>query len=181
MRPPGVLDLVPGIIAGYLPIALVVVALVGAGIFAIRSHSVSRSEAARTTGLDLGLGLWLALTLLLTIVPVGQARPPQPIAFVPFLDAAQRITDGFSSVPNEAADIVLNVILFVPLGVFIALRWGSRWRTLTILAAAALSIGIELGQALEGVGRFSSATDVVTNTAGAALGFVAGLRIRDRP
>ena len=180
MRPPGVLDRAPGIIAGYLPIVLLMVALLGAGLYMIRSRSVPRSEAVRTTALDLGLGLWLALTLMLTIVPVGQARPPQPIALIPFLDAIQRVTDGLSSVPDAASDIILNVIAFLPFGFLAALRWGRRWQTLAIVVAAALSTGIELAQAIEAVGRFSSATDVVTNTAGAALGFVLGLRIGDR-
>ena len=180
MRPPGVLDLAPGIIAGYLPIVLAVVALLGAGLYVVRSRSLQRSEAARTTALDLGLGLWLALVLMLTVVPVGQARPPQPIAFIPFLDSIQRVADGFSSVWDAASDIVLNVIAFLPLGVIAALRWGHRWMTLTIVAAAALSTGIELTQFLEAAGRFSSATDVVTNTAGAAIGFWIGLRLGDR-
>jgi VanZ family protein len=180
MRPPGVLDLAPGIIAGYLPIVLGVVALLGAGLYVVRSRSLQRPEAVRTTALDIGLGLWLALVLMLTIVPVGQARPPQPIAFIPFLDAIQRVADGHSSVPDAASDIILNVIAFVPFGVIAALRWGRRWMTLAIVAAAALSTGIEIAQAIEGVGRFSSATDVVTNTAGAALGFLVGLRLGDQ-
>lgn len=180
MRPPGVLELAPGIIAGYLPIVLLVVVMVGLGLCAVRSRSVPRSEAVRTTALDLVLGLWLALTLMLTIVPVGQARPPQPIAFIPFLDSIQRVAAGYSSVADAASDIVLNVIAFLPLGVIAALRWGRRWLTLTIVVGAALSTGIELAQFFEATGRFSSATDVATNTAGAALGFALGLWFRDR-
>jgi glycopeptide antibiotics resistance protein len=180
MRPPGVLDLAPGVIAGYLPIVLVVVLVLGAGLFAIRSRSLPRSEAVRTTGLEVALGLWLALTLMLTIVPFGQALPAEPVAVIPFLDVIRRVADGASSVPHEAVDIVLNVVAFVPPGVIAALRWGRRRRTLAIVVAAALSIGIELAQALEGLGRSPSATDVVTNTAGAALGFAVGLRIHGR-
>ena len=181
MRPPGVLDLAPGVIAGYLPIVILVVAVLGAGLLALRSRSLPRSEAIRTTGLDLALGLWLALTLVLTIVPFGQALPAEPVAFIPFLDVIRRVAGGVSSVPHEAVDIVLNVVAFLPFGVIAALRWGRRWRTLAIVVAAALSISIELTQALEGLGRSPSATDVVTNTAGAALGFVLGLRMCDRP
>ena len=46
MRPPGVLDLAPGIIAGYLPVVLVVVAVLGIGLYVVRSRSLPRSEAA---------------------------------------------------------------------------------------------------------------------------------------
>ncbi len=179
MRPPGVLDLAPGIIAGYLPIVLLVVVVLGAVLYKVRSRSAPRQEAVRTTALDLALGLWLALTLMLTVVPVGQARPPEPIAFIPFLDSIQRVADGFSSVWDAASDIVLNVIAFLPLGVIAALRWGRRSWALTIVAAAALSTGIELAQYVEATGRSASATDVVTNTAGAALGFAVGLWFRD--
>ena len=118
---------------------------------------------------------------MLTIVPFGSALPPEPIAFIPFLDAIDRVANGFSSVPHEAVDIILNVVAFLPFGVIAALRWGRRaddprdrrW-------PPRLSTGIELAQAIEGLGRFPSATDVVTNTAGAALGFLLGLRLGDR-
>ncbi len=178
MRPPGVLDLVPGIVAGYLPFALIVLAVVGAGLFALRSRRVSRGAAARTTALDLAVGTWLALTLLVTVVPMGRSGRP-PIGFIPFLDAVDRIADGFSTPASEAADIVSNVLLFMPFGAWAAVRLGRTWTAAAIAGGAVLSIGIELSQAIEAAGRFASTTDVVTNTAGTALGFLVGLRIRD--
>jgi glycopeptide antibiotics resistance protein len=177
MRPPGVLDVAPGIALTYLPVALVVLAVLGAGLFAIRARRVSRTTAARATGLDLAIATWLALTLLVTVVPLGRTGRP-PIGFIPFLDALDRIELGYSTPSSEAADIILNVLLFMPLGAWAALRLGRRWLAATIVSAAAFSFAIELTQALEAVGRFPSATDVVTNTAGAALGFLAGARIR---
>ena len=89
---------------------------------------------------------------MLTIVPFGSARPPEPIAFIPFLDAIGRVANGFSSVPHEAVDIILNVVAFLPFGVIAALRWGRPPMTLAIVVAAALSTGIELAQAIEGLG-----------------------------
>ena len=73
---------------------------------------------------------------------------------------------------------MLNVLLFMPIGAWAAVRLGRRWMVATIVGGALLSIGIEATQALEGVGRFASATDVLTNTTGTALGFLVGLRIR---
>ena len=55
MRPPGVLDLAPGIVAGYLPIALVVVALVGVGLYAVRC---GRSPGRRPSGRRLSTSPW---------------------------------------------------------------------------------------------------------------------------
>lgn len=180
MRPPGVLDLVSGIVAGYLPFALIVLAVLGAGLFALRSRRVSRVAAAQTTALDLAVGTWLALTLLVTVVPMGQSGPRSPIALIPFLDVIQRVVSGVNAPSPEASDLVLNVLLFMPFGIAAALRWGRSRMIAAIVGAAALSIGIELSQAIEATGRSASTTDVVTNTAGAALGFLVGLQFRRR-
>ncbi len=66
-------------------------------------------------------------------------------------------------------DIVANVTLFLPLG--LALAWGRSRRALlyATLAGAALSIAIELYQVYTH-GRIATATDVLTNTCGTALG-----------
>jgi glycopeptide antibiotics resistance protein len=112
-------------------------------------------------------------------VPYGHSVA-QPIGFVPFLDAIQRVSNNESYPSAEVGDIVANVLVFMPLGIGAALRWGRRWMIPFIGGAAAVSCGIELTQALEATGRFASATDVVTNTTGAALGFMLGLRWRER-
>ena len=179
MRPPGVLDLAPGIAAGYLPSSILILLLVGAGLMAIRSRRVSLGAAARATVLDLGIGTWLALTLLVTVVPMG-ARGASQIGLVPFLDAIDRTAKGLTTPSDEAADIILNVLLFMPFGAWAALRLGRPRMIAAIVGGAILSIGIELSQAFEAAGRDASATDVVTNTTGAALGFLVGLRFRGR-
>jgi VanZ family protein len=177
MRPPGVLDLAPGIVVGFLPISVVILALLGAGLLAVRSRRVPMTEAIRTTVLDLGIGTWLALTLLVTVVPMGALGPPQ-IGLIPFLDAIDRTAKGLTTPSDEAADIVLNVLLFMPFGAWAALRLGRPRMIAAIVGGAVLSIGIELSQAFEAAGRDASATDIVTNTTGAALGFLVGIRIR---
>jgi glycopeptide antibiotics resistance protein len=176
MRPPGVFDVAPGIALAYLPIALLVLALLGTALFVVRDRREPRAAAARSTILDLGLTTWLALTFLVTVVPVGLTGHP-PIGFIPFLDALDRIERGLTTPTGEATDIVLNVLLFMPIGAWAAVRLGRRWMAAAIIAGAVLSIGIETAQALEGVGRFASATDVLTNTIGTALGFLVGLRV----
>jgi hypothetical protein len=64
------------------------------------------------------------------------------------------------------ADAIVNVLLFLPFGAAGALCLGARRAVLTGLA---LSLGIELAQLLV-PGRYTSPSDVVFNTAGAALG-----------
>jgi glycopeptide antibiotics resistance protein len=176
MRPPGVFTLAPGIALAHLPIALLLLALLGTVLFAVRVRRVSRTAAARATILDLAVTAWLALTLLVTVVPMGLTDSP-PIGFIPFLDAFDRIANGFSSPASEATDLVLNVLLFMPFGAWAALRFGRSWMIATIVGGAILSIGIEVSQALEAVGRSASTTDVLTNTIGTGIGFLVGLRI----
>lgn len=177
MRPPGVLDLAPGIVLGYLPVAILVLAVLGAGLFTFRTRRVSRAAAARATALDLAVATWLALTLLVTVIPMGGSGR-MAIGFIPFLDAFDRMTRGLTTPSDEATDIVLNLLLFTPFGAWAALRLGRSWLVATIVAGAVLSIGIEVTQAIEGVGRSASTTDVVTNATGTALGFIGVLRIR---
>lgn len=65
------------------------------------------------------------------------------------------------------SDFVANLVLFLPLGVALALLpWSARR---TAVAAALLSTGIEFTQGFV-PGRYSSLPDVVLNTLGALLG-----------
>ena len=73
-------------------------------------------------------------------------------------------------------DIILNVLLFVPLGIGLGLLRG--WRT-AIGIGLVTSLIIELTQLHLIAGRDASLRDVVTNTLGAALG--AGLVLSWRP
>ena len=67
---------------------------------------------------------------------------------------------------------VLNVFLFVPLGIGIAFSGFPSKRAL--LAMCALSALIETAQFLVIPGRYSTIGDVLTNTLGGALGFAVG-------
>ena len=67
-------------------------------------------------------------------------------------------------------DAILNVILFIPLGVGLALAGVPGKRAL--LAMCALSAAIEIAQLLLIPGRDSTVGDVLMNTLGGTLGFV---------
>jgi len=96
--------------------------------------------------------------------------PGRPSAFSP--GGACLVCGHFA-----AADFLLNVALFVPLGFLPALR--RRWPALAVWGAlAGLSATIELTQLLL-PGRYSSLADVVANAAGAGLGVLLA-RSRDR-
>lgn len=87
---------------------------------------------------------------------------PQRIIWLPFSKANSQ----------SRLDNVLNVLGFLPFGALLAFAFVGRlnfWQAGAI--AALLSLSIELGQ-LGFEGRFSSATDIATNTVGGTLGFL---------
>ena len=68
-------------------------------------------------------------------------------------------------------DVVINTMLFAPLGFLLAMRSkGKRRRPLLLIAAFAISVCAEALQYLLAVG-VADITDVICNTVGAALGF----------
>jgi VanZ like protein len=68
-----------------------------------------------------------------------------------------------------AADMLLNVLLFLPLGMLLR---GNGWSgRRTVAFALTLSLAIEVSQGLFLVGRDASLGDVLTNSAGAWLGW----------
>jgi hypothetical protein len=69
---------------------------------------------------------------------------------------------------------VLNVFLFVPLGVGLYLSGATGLRTLAI--ACALSMLVELAQLFVVAGRDATLGDVIMNTIGASLGFLVALK-----
>lgn len=73
---------------------------------------------------------------------------------------------------EERVFSVLNVLLFLPLGVFLPALWQKYrdWRC-TAIFGFALSLGIELLQTF--CGRATDVNDLITNTAGCMLGFAA--------
>lgn len=79
-----------------------------------------------------------------------------------------------------ASDVILNIILFVPLGIGLGLT-GLRPGAAALIAGLG-SGAIELAQLLVVPGRFASVHDIITNTSGAAIGtvLVAGWASRER-
>jgi VanZ family protein len=74
----------------------------------------------------------------------------------------------------QAFDTIINVLAYIPVGLFAALSLASRSRPLVValcgtLVGAALSLSMEITQAYL-PGRISSALDLLANVAGAMLG-----------
>jgi glycopeptide antibiotics resistance protein len=117
-------------------------------------HRVRRSWDRRTFRLAVVVAVVLVLAMTLTLEPPWLFRR-----------AASEL-DGTESLLLSR---VLNVVLFVPLGVAIGSRLRPRWLWLVV----GLSVTVELAQlALED--RNPDVLDIVTNSAGGVLGYLAG-------
>ncbi len=68
---------------------------------------------------------------------------------------------------GHAAEVIKNVILFIPLGLYLAILGLNCQKAVVI--GTALSIALEVLQYIFGVGA-SDITDVITNTLGTAVG-----------
>ena len=71
--------------------------------------------------------------------------------------------------PLGGVDVLLNTLLFVPLGVGLNLSGLSAWKA--VLVSFAISLSIEAAQAFIAIGRAATLSDVLTNTLGGAIGF----------
>ena len=80
-----------------------------------------------------------------------------------------------------AADAMVNILLYVPLGFFAQVLAGNRRPWLAaggiLTASLALSASIEMAQLFDAT-RFCSALDTTMNVTGAALGFAGALALR---
>ncbi|GAA1997281.1 glycopeptide resistance protein VanZ1 [Microbacterium ulmi] len=97
----------------------------------------------------------------------GLARPLKLVPFVPSGDADA----------NAPAEMVINLVLFVPFGLFVgtlAPAW-SWWRA--GMAALGASLVLETVQHLISTGSFDT-TDLIVNTAGALIGWVVFVAVR---
>lgn len=85
----------------------------------------------------------------------------------------------FISMIDDAKNCALNVILFVPLGVFLPLLWerfGTLWRT--ALFGFAASLTVELLQLF--TFRTTDIDDLITNTVGTVIGWTLAKLISGR-
>lgn len=71
-----------------------------------------------------------------------------------------------------------NIVMFVPAGFLVALMLPRRRWWLSVLIVPALSIAIELTQAVFLSSRFATINDVVANSLGAVLGISLFLLVR---
>ena len=119
----------------------------------------------------------------LVLLPLGGPRPEQVFQPVPFQWVADIGTElAKHGLPASHApatltfqQMVLNVLLFVPLGFFGRWLW-NLGRMRTVALGFGVSLGIETAQLTAGH-RIFDVDDLMTNTAGAAAGWCAAAAV----
>ncbi|SMG20576.1 VanZ family protein [Agreia pratensis] len=144
---------------------LVVVSIAGVLLVLRRARRGGESRSARLDGICIVVSLtaWLAGLLFMTMRPgsgKGSLLNLVPLSF-----------QG----PSAVVDAVLNVGVFIPLGLLLVAA-GVRF-SVALLIGLLLSVGIELSQYLAQVGRTADVNDLLTNTAGTVLGWAVGAAI----
>jgi len=131
-----------------------------------------------TSEADLVVALTLVMILVFTLRPGNVAQLTTRWQLLPFADLVYALPRGGTAVRLALADLAGNVVLFVPLGGALALRWPGLGEGRAVLGAVALSIVIEVIQGLTATGRMAQLTDVLMNALGAWIGWLVISRLR---
>ena len=112
-------------------------------------------------------------------VPVDRNAYESLLALIDWL----QVHGAPEGVRYSLVEFIANIVLFVPVGLFVVIMAGRRGWWLAVLAGFAASCTIELGQLIFLPDRFATLADVLANTLGAAVGAVLGLVLlrSDRP
>ncbi|MGV1006005.1 MAG: VanZ family protein [Candidatus Nanopelagicales bacterium] len=121
--------------------------------------------------LSLLTGAYLAFVAWLTLTPAAVASQPISLMYR-MLDLLHR--HGYLRTLSETRlEFLANIALFVPVGMFLLLLFGTRLWWLALSASFALTAGIEFAQRSI-PGRFPDERDLLANGLGAVIGvFVA--------
>jgi glycopeptide antibiotics resistance protein len=141
----------------YIAFALLLLGLVGFGVVRAWLRTPLSGRVAIIT-----LSMWLIALLYMTLRPAGgQMRLNlTPVFFL-----------GYWS----PFDTIANMAVFLPLGLILAV---AGWRVLPSIAIGfGVSLAIEVTQFILPLGRAADVNDLMTNTAGTALGWFAAWAI----
>ncbi len=98
-----------------------------------------------------------------TRIGLPYVRPERTINLIPFFEEIVQSRNGLSM------DAILNVLAFIPMGIYLRM-WGCKWHW-TILSGFFTSLVFEVTQFSLAIG-VADVTDLITNTAGTALGLL---------
>ena len=136
--------------------------------------------------------LWLIVVALVVWMIDGWRITPRPLlaAYILFIlmetiigrktgvGRVELVPFWSYSHPELRMEIVLNYILFIPLGVLLYLCFGEKLGLRVVIAGFLLSVSIELIQLLFNIGLFEF-DDMIGNTVGCLIGAVIGKATRE--
>ena len=135
----------------------------------------SRQRAAPLRGLGIaGLALIIPAVLVVTLWPTHflLRAKPRVTRGIEWLHAR----DLFDWLTWTRLEVLANVGMFVPVALLVTFVLGARRWWATVIACAALSVSVELVQALM-PGRVAAVLDVIANSLGALLGALLAVAI----
>lgn len=144
-------------------------ALLALVVLVVLSAVLAPGLARRSTSDRSSLDWFVALAAGAPILALTLFRGDVPLAFEParIVEWSGRGLGALSRDPLGSSQFLLNVALFVPAGAAWTWVTGRPWRVLAGLAA--LSLGVEIVQALTGSGA-NDLVDLVANVTGAGSG-----------
>ncbi len=137
-----------------------------------RAQGTTRSGAGRIRrGARLALLAYLSVPVVLTL----SGRAPDDVletVYAGLRVLVDDLTNEHVVVTRRQTEALLNLLMFLPLGLLLRLS-APRWAfSVLLVVLAACSMGIEIVQRLLLPERNPSLTDVLHNTGGAAIGLV---------
>ena len=147
-------------------------ALGGLVSFFWRARRVPQEGAARLAFLD---GLVLASLIGIAVIGLrpglGETPDWQQWNFVPFREVIESLSEPDWVIQIAFANLLGNVLIYVPWGVVASFRFRRVGILLFLVVTVAISLSIEIAQALEATGRVSDVTDVIMNTLGGGAAY----------
>lgn len=150
-----------------LLVIVVTLAVIAAVRLLLPPDDPRRTRWTRTAALVASIAVILAATLV-DREPIGVRLD---LKLIPFSDLVSAL-GGDGSVRRAVIELVVNVALFVPLGLALRLRFATMSVARATAIAFALSLGIETLQLLVATGRVANITDVLMNSLGGFLGAI---------
>lgn len=136
--------------------------------------------------------LWLIVVALVVWLIDGRRITPRPLlaAYILFIlmetvlgresgvGRVELVPFWSYSHPELRMEIILNYILFMPLGVLLYLCFGEKLGLRVVIAGLLISVSIEIVQLVFRIGLFEF-DDMIGNTVGCLIGAVIGKAIRE--
>jgi glycopeptide antibiotics resistance protein len=166
----------------WVALTFVLIGLAAVPVYRWRAGRTSRAHALSWTVRDGAVVASLVTVLAFTVRPgQGIEAGSVMVNFVPFRDLVHSLDLSPFYQRLALGNLAGNILLFVPWGAALALRYRALGVLAVLGICAGLSTGIEAWQGISATGRNVDITDVLMNTFGGVLGFGVVRALRSHP